>query len=479
MYSIYADDLCIYNDVLPTKELKLISPSLTMEENSAGSFSTKIPKDNPGYNSINRMTTEISIKRDGNIIWSGRITEENVDFYNQREIYCEGTLAYFNDSLCQVVSFTNTDPKTVLTQLLNNHNSRVESKKQIFLGNVTVTTPVPSLSAYYDYTINVIYDMIEQIGGFLIIRYENGKKYLDYLSTYPSTSSQKIEFGKNLLDLTKNYDLTSLITVLLPLGAQIQNEDGSTRYVTIESVNGGSPYLESSDAMGTYGRIEGKIQWSDIEDPSQLLSKAQNYLSDAQFDAMSIDSNVIDMHYIDFDVTSINFMEAVHVISKPHGLDRLFPVSKITIPLDNPENASFTLGTDQKTTLTKEDRQEVEALRLTIAGLPNQAQINNIVNSINTINNTIDKLPTDEDYKDLEDTVNKLPDESDVERIFNDLITGYFSLGQTGSQKEFIIEALIKVLNSETEENIPALTDEIQIGDKTLKIINGIVVSYK
>ena len=98
MYSIYADDGCIYSDVFAVDSMKVINPKLTLEDNGAGSLSVTLPPHNTGYASIVRMVTDISVQKDGEEIWAGRVLSESEDFYRNRILYCEGELAYFNDS---------------------------------------------------------------------------------------------------------------------------------------------------------------------------------------------------------------------------------------------------------------------------------------------------------------------------------------------------------------------------------------------
>lgn len=52
-----------------------------------------------------------------------------------------------------------------------------------------------------------------------------------------------------------------------------------------------------------------------------------------------------------YDVLRIN--ENVRVISLPHGLDKTFPITKMEIPLDKPEETKYTLNEEKKTSLTE------------------------------------------------------------------------------------------------------------------------------
>ena len=77
---------------------KVLSPKLVLEDNGAGSLSMKLPPMNVGYESIIRMITDISVQKDGEEIWAGRVLSESKDFWNNRDLYCEGEMAFFNDS---------------------------------------------------------------------------------------------------------------------------------------------------------------------------------------------------------------------------------------------------------------------------------------------------------------------------------------------------------------------------------------------
>lgn len=49
---------------------------------------------------------------------------------------------------------------------------------------------------------------------------------------------------------------------------------------------------------------------------------------------------------------AIRLLDNVRVVSYPHGLNRLFPVTKMEIPLDKPENTTYTLNFKKTNTLT-------------------------------------------------------------------------------------------------------------------------------
>jgi hypothetical protein len=375
MYSIYADGICIYNDAFALDNMKVIDPKLTLEDSAAGSLSMTLPPSNIGYGTIVRMVSDISVHKDGEEIWAGRVLSEDKDFWNNRVLFCEGELAFLNDSTQPPAEYHGQTVRGFLETLINIHNSKVTSNKQFTIGSVTVTDPNDSIYRYtnYEKTIECINEkLVKKLGGHLRIRKVNGVRYLDYLADYPNTNSQIIEFGKNLLDFTRKWDLTEFATVIVPLGNRLDESpiEALEAYLTVESVNNGSLYVQSSEAVASYGWIEKVIHWDDINTASSLLSKAEAYLSDIQFDNMSIELSALDLHYLDVNYEAVKLLDEIRVISKPHGMDRHFPVTKLEIPLDSPEKTQFKLGDSIKTSLTSVNNQTNNTILQKIENLP-------------------------------------------------------------------------------------------------------------
>lgn len=617
MYSIYADKVCIYNDISPLEELKLVSPRLVLEDNAAGSLSMTVPVTNVGYSLIKRHISEIVVKKHDEEIWAGRVISEDMDFNNSRVLYCEGELAFLSDTLQPQMEYHD-KIGLFLMLLLNYHNEKVSYDKRFEVGISTVADNNNELYRYtnFETTLDCIKGkLIEKLGGHIRIRKENGIRYLDYLDDDDNVNirvnSQVIEFGRNLMDLTRKWDFSDMVTVIVPLGAQLEESEignlGS--YYTVESVNtesckaitektplsfytsgdklldytifganggvgdydiqsgkykitvdietpnifhsnvlrqivngltfdgvyiyslngsisvngtasettslslysdnsghntgfnynklnrgvfyityrvesgsfenvtmmlkytdsldnghtvhtqtvypypartkidntdgsksyicpyitvsNGSTvnavfttsltqaelteifiddplekgetldfsdteipimvpvldpelypgdtvknltfktetqpekmylrfpseatrlYVQSDEAVKTFGWIEKVVHWDDVHTPSILLRKAKKYLTDYQFDEMSIELSAIDLHYLDIDSDDVRLLDKIRVISPLHGIDRYFPVTKLDIPLDDPAGTLFTLGAKEGKTLTQ------------------------------------------------------------------------------------------------------------------------------
>lgn len=375
MYQIYADGECIYNDIYSLDDMKAVSPKLTLEDNAAGSLSITLPQSHRAYGTIVPLVTDISVNKEGKEIWSGRVLSENKDFWNNRVLYCEGELAFFNDSAQPQMEYKGLTVRGFLEKLIIVHNSKVGENRRFSIGAVTVHSSeyTADYCTNYEKTIECINEkLVKQLGGHLRIRKENGVRYLDYLAEYPTTTSQTIQFGVNLLDFTRKWDWTEFATAVLPLGSRLKDSpfDSLDSYLTVESVNNGSPYIQSPAAVEKYGWIEKVVNWNECASAPELLNKAKTYLSDLQFDNMEIELSALDLHYLHVDYEDVSLLDEIQVISRPHGMDRLFPVTRLEIPLDSPEKTQFKLGDTVKTNLTSVNNQISAAIIKKIEELP-------------------------------------------------------------------------------------------------------------
>lgn len=351
MYSIYVDGVCVHNDIDSSIDRKFISPKLSLADNSAGSLEAIIPPNNICYSTLKRMKSTVSVYREGVEIWRGRVLKDDEDFYKCKKIFCEGALSFLNDSIQLEKEFDGTFGDFV-NFILTEHNSKVCEERRIFAGDIMLGMNHIYTNIHLKKTYQVINDnLIDGLNCHLQIRYLDGKAYLDCLTTYRDNYSQTIEFGKNLLDFTKSFDMSDIATVIIPFGAKF--EDSENR-LTVEGVNNGSIYVEDTEAIENYGRIEKVIIWDDILESDDLLYRAKKYLSDFQFDNVVIKVSALDLHYMDRDISFFNLLDNIKCISMPHGLNRFFPLTKMEIPIDDPSGVTITLNSEKKESLSSE-----------------------------------------------------------------------------------------------------------------------------
>ncbi len=347
IYKILCDGKTIYDS--RDDENLIVSPTVELEVNKAGSLSFTILPGNELNDSIKRMKSTIVVYRDDEIIFTGRAVEISDDFQKRRSVYCEGALAFFNDSVQPLAEYHGITVRGYLEKLVEVHNGQVETDRQFTVGIVTVRDANDSLYRFTNFNptiTEVKEDLLDDLGGYLFVRNEGGVLYLDYLDDFLDVSDQKIEFGENLLDFTSGFNTTDLATRIIPLGAVLTGESTESiqKRLTIENVNGGKNYVESAGAVESFGIITKTVTWDNVTTESALLSKGQKYLQESQFDNMTIECRAVDLHYADESIPAFKVGQYVRVISSPHGLDRRFPVSCLSLSLDSVADNTITLG---------------------------------------------------------------------------------------------------------------------------------------
>ena len=237
---------------------------------------------------------------------------------------------------------------------LTEHNKRVEKKKQFHIGNVTVKDNndyISYSSSEYSVTLDAIQEkLMKTHGGYLQVRYTREGKMLDYLEDFTAFSLQKVEYGKNLLDVKITQDHTERITVLIPLGAKIKetDEDGNEvetgKRVTITGVNEGVEYVYDEKALKEIGWIWTVEVWDDVTEPGNLLRKAKSWVAELAKGITSMELSIVDESDAGVDIMDIHARQYVDCLSPPHGIDgRYLCVSKTRDYL-NPSGNTITIG---------------------------------------------------------------------------------------------------------------------------------------
>ena len=63
-----------------------------------------------------------------------------IDFYNRKQVECEGELSFFNDTIVRPYDYQGS-VETLFKQYVNNHNAQVNIEKKFTPRNCTVTDP--------------------------------------------------------------------------------------------------------------------------------------------------------------------------------------------------------------------------------------------------------------------------------------------------------------------------------------------------
>lgn len=142
---------CIHDpgDITGTK--KLTSPALTREVGKAGSLEFTLPLGNVAHSTLQKLMTVVEVQqgdkqKDGKEIWrqiwQGRVMNHEQDFQVRQKVYCEGEMAYLNDSGAAPYSARNVSISQFLEWVCANHNAQVDSFKAFTPGKVQMDTPM-------------------------------------------------------------------------------------------------------------------------------------------------------------------------------------------------------------------------------------------------------------------------------------------------------------------------------------------------
>lgn len=398
MYQVKCDDNIIYD--LREEDLIIISPKLQTEINKTGTFDFIIPPQNPYYSMIKKLKSIITIYQDGEEIWRGRVLNDKIDFYNRKQVECEGELSFLLDSIQRPYTFQGS-PNDLFRQFITTHNLQVEDNKKFQIRNVDVpdnNNYINRSNSNHSNTWEAVNDkLIETNGGYLESGpLQNGNRYIDYISSYTHINSQIIQFGENLLDITQYTKGENIKTAIIPLGAK--DEETETR-LTIESVNDGKDYIYDATAVALFGWIWDKVEYDDVTVASNLLTKGQNYLSSVINESITIELSAVDLHHLNCDIEKFKKGDLVRVISIPHRLDRYFLVSKLSINLDNPKSSVLTLG-QTFSTLTQNQIKENKKIvaYMNNSSTSNQAlrnDVNELQTDVSALNATVVEIPTE------------------------------------------------------------------------------------
>lgn len=335
------------------RNLRVIEPRLTLTLNKTGALTFRIPSSHMYSNTLKKMKSSIQVMEAGILIYEGRVLSDESDFYNTKDVVCEGSLAYLIDSAQRPFSLSG-NIHDFLAQMVENHNRQVEERKQFVLGRVNVADENNELkreSTKIDNTWNTLKaQLIDVHGGYIWVEYRDGKKYLNYTYDYGGKNEQQIRFGVNLLDLTKYQDATNVVTCMIPYGGDVEYQDelGETQTGTVDitSVNDGKDYITAEQAvLDEYGKIWGTFQWPDITDPARLLEKAKEYLKEVAGIPDTFKVSAVDLNYTGVDIRRFRVGYYTTAISKPHGVSKDLLLAQLDMYLDDPAKGSISLGT--------------------------------------------------------------------------------------------------------------------------------------
>ena len=396
IFKVYADGELLYHPAI--SELALTKAELTEDAESIDSFIMSLPENHPYINDIKLISTIITCRDGTQTVFEGRVIDISRDFYGTCTFTCESSLAYLKDTIQPPFNYQGS-LKGLLEYFISIHNENVGEDKQFKIGNVTVTDPndyVAYSSTDYLETLDAIKTrLLDTHGGYLRARYSKKGRYLDYLSDFTAASLQTVEFGKNLLDVKIETDSASRVSVLIPLGAIVEDEqmeEESNKRIDITSVNDGKNYIVDEDAVKEIGYIWKTETWDDVKIPGNLLTKGKARLTELAKGITSMQLSVVDESDSGAAIADIRARMYVDVKSAPHGIDGTYLcLSRTRDYIDRSVN-TIMIGASG-VTLSKssvKQGQSIAAIENDITG--QERRIVSALSDIENVGNTIDTV---------------------------------------------------------------------------------------
>lgn len=337
--------------------------TLTQSLNAVDTFEFSLGYENPGYNLVTPMKSLIKIFQDGSLIFFGRVIKQKPVMDTSGLMYqtfdANSVEDYLHDSVQIQQKVSNCDLKTYLQAIIGQHNSQVEDYKKFSVGTVTVTDSAGSADRYLDYedTFDAITNrLIDVYGGYITIDY--GSMTINYLSSVGSQSSTPLRIGFNMKSASKTIDPTSVVTRLIPTGADLSTDSSSTdssstdtsslttdkQPVTAKTTLSNQGYVDNQDLIDEFGIIIGTQNFDGVTDATVLQQKAQSWLGSQSAAKESWEINAANLHLIDKTIDDFKVGNQYQFINDFVAPTEWLQVTELDLDLVTPTNSTIKIG---------------------------------------------------------------------------------------------------------------------------------------
>lgn len=493
MYQIKCDNYILYDP--RDADLILDKPKCKLEVNTVGEASFTMYASHPYYSKLRKLRSVFEILQDGNVIFRGRMTEDSRDFDNIKVVDLEGAGAYFNDSIIRPFKFpddfmsdsayiqaaaTGNVVEYFLGWVIQQHNSQVLDFQKFKLGKVTVSDPnnyITRESSGIPKTWDILKEKLfdSGLGGYFCFRYEEDGNYIDYLSDFELTNTQRIEYGENLLDISTDSDATSIYTAILPQGAKLneidQASDDESR-LTIEGLPDGDvtedivkegDTLYSKSGVEEFGWIyadEADATWKDVTTAENLQSNAVESFGKSLKYTNTVEITAIDLHMSDEEIAGFRIYRNVICESKPHDHAGQYRLTKLDIDILEPQDTKITLG-DTTRSMTDINRGNKKDITEEVKAIKTQATTQSV--DLSEIQHTVVEQST-----------------SIVNTCEAMILSAMQSYVETSNYESFVetVQSQLKIMSDAMSLNFTSLTDEIKNVDGDLQEKFNMITKY-
>lgn len=380
MYRIdYIKDSTRYNIWLPFSEnYKIISGKYHRETNKAGKLTFAILSDHPTYAILSEYRGVVELYYDGELLFKSRILRLSSNLYNTLTVECEGLLTYLNDSKIPPYTFNKSnwifptphfgtgdinDCKVVsyIQDVLSLHNSQVKEFQKFELidetdgafDDVTLQTSSTAYTAAWN---ELESKVLQNVGGYVDVRYGDNINYLVFKSALTTKSGQSIRYSVNLKDLEISSSSEEFCTAILPRSTYTDN-DGKSQVIGIYTVNDGKEYIEDPYIAAIAPRIIKVVNYEGISYPEMLKWLAERDYDKHRNQPDAIKISAVDMSVINKDkYRPLKIDENLDLISSINNLRTTALLNAFDVDLIDPRNSTFTFNCEVKSYVRKQYR---------------------------------------------------------------------------------------------------------------------------
>lgn len=351
MYRIFQGDDLIYAPNLADQGYAVKEPVLTLEINKAGTLVFTMPPNNKMFDRIDLLKGLILLYKNDEVVWHGHPVSVEDTFFNWKKVTCNGALDFLHDTLWRPRAMTGVDVPayTIAEFLVARHNSvkTNEPSKLINLSqdpNHPWTGTIETRNPYWvdwENNLSMFQSLLNDFGGYVRCDYNGVGTDMIISDISGETIDQTIEFGKNLLDLNRYIDVSSIYTAVIPLGRRYPTTE---RYATRAE----RPVITNDPAIEQYGYVERTFILEEYTNLVNIDAPAREFLQQGIIGAMTLDIKAIDLSVLNLNLDEFKAGVYVPIKSFVHGLDTTILCYSSKHHLDDPKSNEYSFGSPDK-----------------------------------------------------------------------------------------------------------------------------------
>ena len=240
MYHIFYGNNIIFDPYGNENEV-VTNASLNASINAASYLDFTMAITHPLYDVIAEKSGIVKLLWDDNVLFEGQIESIDIDMHGNKTISCVSALDYLNDTIVRPYSTISgerplTAPSSVdgyFQWLIDQHNLHVKDSSKLFYVGVNQGANLQYNNFIYRSSSNnsttaseITNQILDSLGGYLTMRYEDGRHVLDLYSDVHTMNAQIIDFGVNLKDFSKKIKTNEQYTALIAKGGSPQLLNG-------------------------------------------------------------------------------------------------------------------------------------------------------------------------------------------------------------------------------------------------------------